>query len=444
MASVQHLIFSDGERYPMFVDDEGMPHFWITLFISINVRPKATQNTISSYICDLRHFLLWEEVKGRDIISEFQKKQFLSDIDVIALRDFCLLKTDAARKWHQRGIDNSVRRINDTYPSAPRTLSRVSGDHARTRYSRIIEYLVFLAKTLLRQRPDVEKIYADIDAMEKRLGKDKPQGSRRNNHSNPNDKAPPPEIFDIFLDYVQYESPTCPYKSLKNKMRNSLIFNIMDQSGIRASEVLGLRIEDVDFHNNTLDIRRRHDDPVDTRRCQPVAKTLERKITVKPELIEAIHDYILDIRAPTKGARKHPFLFVTHHKGEFEGEPLTHSGFMKLLKQAVYKIAKSMDSYQKEELVNEIRRHGFRHNFNYRLSRKFDEHNERAKSDKTIKPYTEKQQNQIRMYLNGWSDEKTAEKYNRRFIIESANKIMRSDMEKQSSIIRGVKNDRNS
>ena len=442
MASVEQLIFSDGERYPMLVDDEGMPHFWITLFITVNVRPNATQNTINSYISDLRHFFLWEEVMRRDVISEFQKKQYLSDIDAVALRDFCLLKTDTARKWHNRGVGNRVRRINDTFPTAPRTLSRVSGDHARTRYSRIIEYLVFLAKTLLRQRPDVEKINADVDTMENRLGKNKPEGGRRNNHFNPDDKAPPPEIFDTFLDYVQHDSPDCPYKSQKNKKRNSLIYNVMDQTGIRASELLGLRIEDVDFHENTIAIRRRHDDPVDKRRYQPVAKTCERKIPVEAELVNAIRDYIMNVRAITHGARKHPILFVTHHKGEFEGEPLSNSGFLKLLRQAVNKIAQNVDSYQKEELVNDICRHGFRHNFNYRLSRKFDEHNERAKSDKSIKPYSEKEQNQIRMYLNGWSDEKTAATYNRRFIIEAANKLMRTDMEKQSIIVKGVKNDK--
>ena len=33
MSKVENLIFSNGERYPMLMDDMGMPDFWTTLFI---------------------------------------------------------------------------------------------------------------------------------------------------------------------------------------------------------------------------------------------------------------------------------------------------------------------------------------------------------------------------------------------------------------------------
>ncbi|MEN8730700.1 MAG: hypothetical protein AB1Z51_13030 [Desulfuromonadales bacterium] len=33
MSKVENLIFSNGERSPMLMDDMGMPDFWTTLFI---------------------------------------------------------------------------------------------------------------------------------------------------------------------------------------------------------------------------------------------------------------------------------------------------------------------------------------------------------------------------------------------------------------------------
>ena len=97
MSKVEQLKFFDGERYPILLDDEGLPDFWVTLFITVIVRPNGGQNTINSYIGAIRHFLLWEEIKGKDVFSEFRQRKFLTPIDAISLRDFFLLKTKDAK-----------------------------------------------------------------------------------------------------------------------------------------------------------------------------------------------------------------------------------------------------------------------------------------------------------------------------------------------------------
>jgi len=81
------------------------------------------------------------------------------------------------------------------------------------------------------------------------------------------------------------------------------------------------------------------------------------------------------------------------------------------------------------ELLEEITRHGFRHNFNYKLSKKIDAINKAAKENPKIKPINEKKEIQIRKELNGWSSDKTAETYNLRHIREEADRVMREDMD---------------
>jgi len=50
-----HLVFSEGERYPMLVDRDGVPDFWVTLFVTENLRPSLMQTTIENTIRDLIH-----------------------------------------------------------------------------------------------------------------------------------------------------------------------------------------------------------------------------------------------------------------------------------------------------------------------------------------------------------------------------------------------------
>jgi len=435
MSRIEQLAFSNGERYPMLLDNAGMPHFWITLFITSCVRPRTKQNTITSYISDLRHFLLWEQIEERDVISEFKKLQFLSETDYLSLRNHCLLKTSDVRKWLQCK-STSVISINKKFPSPPRQLDRVSGNHAANRMTRIAEYLAFTARTILRNRLNIEEINRKTEHMKTKLLSNKPASSQRSLTLDPDSKAPPLNVFQLLIDSVQFGSPSNPYKNPTVKKRNALTFNILNATGARASEILSLKLEDIDYHQNLISIRRRHDDPIDPRKNQPVAKTLGRDIPVSAELIEQIMNYIENERAKTPNTNKHPFLIVTHQKSPHLGSPLSGSGFAKTVRHAVNKISREATGIEQENLVKEITRHGFRHNFNYRLSKLFDAHNEKAKTDPSIKKISEREENQIRMQLNGWTSEETANTYNLRHIKEISRRLLMEDMEAQSKQIR--------
>ncbi|WP_429140830.1 hypothetical protein, partial [Aeromonas allosaccharophila] len=87
MYKLDRLIFANGERYPVLMGNDGMPHFLATLWVTTKLRSSLSVNTISNRLGALKWFLQWEENKHRDLFSEFQKGKFLSDTDIDNIRE---------------------------------------------------------------------------------------------------------------------------------------------------------------------------------------------------------------------------------------------------------------------------------------------------------------------------------------------------------------------
>lgn len=88
--------------------------------------------------------------------------------------------------------------------------------------------------------------------------------------------------------------------SEKVQKRNNLIFLLLHCFGLRAGELLNLRIGDIDFAESTIAIRRRANDKTDPRVYQPLVKTCERKLIADKKLMFEISDYILNDRRNIK------------------------------------------------------------------------------------------------------------------------------------------------
>lgn len=409
----------------MLVDREGMPDFWVTLYVTEELRPSLKQTAIENAIRHIIHLKLWEEINERDLISEIGAATFPSDEDLSSIRDHCSLKTKYLREWHEALPRKNVIKISIGHPASTRHLPAVSKAHAANRLVQIANYLYFSARAMLRRRSDFTVLADAIDEMKERVIAQKPKGSGYKGLANePDAKAPPPEVFEKLMQIVREDSPENPYKNPGIRTRNAAMFYVMYETGMRSGEILALQIGDIDFLVGTISVVRRHDNPQDPRARQPVPKTLERNIPVSLALAQRLRDYVMNVRAKVPNANKGPFLFVTHKRGKYQGKPISDSSF----RNRVLGPATSVD----HELFDEICRHGFRHNFNYRLSKKIDAHNLRAKTDPTIKPIGEKEEIQIRMQLNGWESEDTAQTYNLRHIQEMANKLMREDMDDMS------------
>ncbi|MCS5874321.1 hypothetical protein LN650_28825 [Klebsiella pneumoniae subsp. pneumoniae] len=86
----------------------------------------------------------------------------------------------------------------------------------------------------------------------------------------------------LCLAFLHQGSKLNPF-SEKVQKRNNLIF-LLHCFGLRAGELLNLRIGDIDFAESTIAIRRRANDKTDPRVYQPLVKTCERKLIADKKL----------------------------------------------------------------------------------------------------------------------------------------------------------------
>jgi integrase len=198
---------------------------------------------------------------------------------------------------------------------------------------------------------------------------------------------------------TQPDHPDNPWDDLSCRYRNSLIVDWLLYLGLRRGELLGIRIPDINFQQETVTVHRRADDPDDPRLNQPNAKTLGRVIPISRGLLDRTKRYVLDVRAKTPGARAHTFLFVASHAGR----PLSL--------QAVNKLFRVLRSKCPSAANQSITPHGLRHTWNERFSEEMDRNQ-----------ISDEKESRQRSYLMGWSyTSETAATYQRRRIREKAN-----------------------
>lgn len=197
------------------------------------------------------------------------------------------------------------------------------------------------------------------------------------------------------LTLVQVGNDRNPFTNENLQIRNQLIVYLLYYLGIRRGEMLKIKIGDINFKTNNLLIARRPDDPDEERLYPPDTKTNDRILPVKDTLMQIIKSYIFDIRLSIPGAKKHPYLLVTHKLGPYCGKPLTLMSVNKIL---------VVLRQQSDLLPDNLSPHVLRHTTNDRFSENADEEG--------ISPADEEKS---RSYLFGWQEGSgTASTYTKR------------------------------
>jgi integrase len=102
------------------------------------------------------------------------------------------------------------------------------------------------------------------------------------------------------------------------RKRNQLIVMLMLAFGPRRGDILKLHTGDAKTHGPEpeLWIRRRPDDPNDSRVWEPNSKTSERNLPLDPVLTRVLNDYINKFRRLIPRHKKTPYLFLAVDTGE--------------------------------------------------------------------------------------------------------------------------------
>lgn len=403
---IKHIKMQTGERLPMLLLDTGVPDFWATLFVCKTLRAQA-QNTIVHALTALRHFRSWEEYNGRDLSTEFRSGRFLSGGDIESIADHCAYQVEAFEKWATRAkVCSGVPVTNLLATKTPAPLKTVQFDTQYNRLTTVANYLSFIAETVCRVRSDTRSTQPQIEQMKQGLLSKRPKSDAskclgRYAHI-------PAAAYLSFKNIAHPDHLDNPFRKGKSdevRKRNHLLVELAYQLGLRAGEILGLWVEDIEFGPNPrLFVRRRHNHSLDPRKHQAVAKTRERPLPLPQELASALNHYILSNRSHHSYANRHPILFVAS-QAPWEGHPLSYTSF-----GDVFVSISNVDP----DRLGDISPHALRHDRACRFVDELEIINQAAKTNKKIKAFTDGAFERALMDYFGWTNPKSAAVYLRR------------------------------
>ncbi|WED21575.1 site-specific integrase [Vibrio sp. JC009] len=427
MLKLKKVRFSEGERYVFLEEENGMPHFYSTLWNTVKLRPANIQaSTIENHLEHLKWFLEWEEREKRSLFSEFQQKQFLSHKDLEKIRHHMSL--DISYQKAKIRLKKKVISLSGM-PQIVDSEATVSKHTQYNRLTSVAMYLTFLAEVATQRISTMDTVKA-IELMEKSLKRTRPRGRKGSTTDSRTTKGIPSEILEEFIAVSRHDSDRNPFKNKAVRLRNDLMLRLMDETGIRVGEMLSLPINTMTLSGigpKSLFVIRNHDDVLDTRTDQPVVKTKERQLILKEDTAKLINQYIMNYRKKTLKAKMHPYLFVSHH-GKTKGEPVSYSTF----ENTIIPTLRAVD-----RKFSVIYPYFFRHNYNDRLSDKIDKNNMLA--EEGIEGYTyipSAKEEKMRMHVMGHSDPKSAAPYTLRHVKKEADRIQLQEQETMQDILK--------
>lgn len=420
MYKLETVIFNNGERFPLLINKEtGLPDFYSTLWVTLELRSQSAVNTIRNKLQTILWLMQWETNTQLSVVDFFQNEIIMNDSQLEGLVHHMRL--------------NAIKQKNKTYTKSKvfvkgtvqfiNNYSVVSFHHQYNRLTTIYEYFLFLSKLI---QTSIE--YKDeIDKLLKFIKHSRPK-NRISSSVNINDELPD-LLLDEFMAIANYTNPNNPFRNIGIRKRNHLMFALLKDLGIRRGELLSIQIPFIDTKTAkpSLLIKRTHDDDLDTRKVQGVAKTKERKLPISNHIANLIDDYIMNYRSKIPNANKHPYLFVTHKKGKTQGNPISISSFDNIIVAKMKKV---------DPKFAVIHPHIFRHEWNLNFSRKIDKNNHKLDHDISHKDFiSPEKEAKMRQHLMGHASEKSGDIYNKRYIRETANQIsLELQMEFQQQI----------
>ena len=396
---VRVLNLASGERFPLLLNGDGQPFFEPTVYSLTELRARnLATNSISNILRAIQAFYLYLDIRQINFFSRLTSGQMLSLGEVEDLTRLCRLPMErleamSPESAHDDGCPRLVSLEKVRMRSRPETEDFLNSAFAGTRLRYIGSYLKWLVSDYI-SRQKIEKNVADnveqslervllaINARIPKASGAKALGQREGLST---------ESASELLRVASPDSQDNPWQDDYVRHRNALIVHWLYYLGLRRGELLGVKVNDIDFRKGTVTIHRRADDPSDPRTNQPQTKTKPRVIPLGEELKSLTYDYVMNYRSTLPGARKHAFLVC----GNATGQPMSLPALNK-----VFAVLRA----KHPTLTDSLCPHVLRHTWNDRFSELMDQ-----------RQVTEETEKKMRSYLMGWSETSgTAATYTRR------------------------------
>lgn len=315
LLSIKLIRFHNGERFPVIIDEHGLPQYYPNTFITADLRNKHKQcNTMINAGKSIQVLRAWEIIESIDIVKRLLDCCFLKYYEMDSL-------CDALWSKYEDLINRSSKIKNLNKYRLGKKINRAINVKPGTvvvRLVYIIKYIKYICEISIESEPDILKRLAlrnelktMIDMFTARIPE---VSSKYIDDTDYQRLGLTYEVEGLIHDSISLNSLNNPW-SLRVRNRNNIILRVLINLGIRAGELLNIRIDDVQFKNNKIYIRRLPDNPDDPRLYEPNVKTLPRRLTMTDSLAADIHDYIINERRLLPAVRTHDFLFVSSKTG---------------------------------------------------------------------------------------------------------------------------------
>ena len=393
------LVLQSGERLPYLKDlSTGQPLYEPLIFSLTELRGRnLASNTILQALRSVMLLLRVLNNLGVNLVERVNNGRLLEYGELEAVTRACSQRiSDCTEVTPQTG--------SAVHPRSPAKRSNallgneVEATTKSIRIHYIKRYLNWLATSRLYKletnTAQYNRLLAERDSTEKILSTRTPVVGRRNSEGHRQGLAPT-EIKRL-QEVISPDHPENPWSS-HLRLRNYLIVRWYLCLGIRRSELLGVKVSDIEFRDCQVLIARRPDDAEDPRINEPYVKTADKLLPVDRELINETRNYVLHDRQILTGARVHPFLFVAYPSGT----PLSISAVNLIFQNLKLKVKGIPDS---------ISPHTLRHTWNDQFSLLADSLG-----------LSDTEEARIRARLMGWSPtSEAAAHYTRRHVKKRA------------------------
>lgn len=328
LLKVQQTLFNNGERFPVVVTATGMPEYYPNIFLTSTLRVEHKQGkTLYNAACAVKDLRLWELLSGVDVVERMLEGQFLDLEEVEELVETMwhsckslLLQFECKREFALAARSkvcrlDTYREIRQAARVDQATLLKPGTVAGKLVY--VVKYLRFLGKQAIRAAIEPARRSALEQGLEDLLcniSRRIPEAHSGFQFAEYQRLGLTYQVESLLREVIVPGHPANPWKK-KTQLRNSMIVKVLLSLGIRRGELLNLRIDDFDFRENKVRIRRLPDNPDDPRLYEPNVKTLERVLRMKDDTADLIQDYIVTERRKFRGARKHDFLLVSSQDG---------------------------------------------------------------------------------------------------------------------------------
>lgn len=377
--TIRIALLQSGERLPLLVRAPfGLPDPEISEFVITQLRPKGRAvSTMSAYLSAIGAALSHFERAGIRLEERVATGTYFSTQEMTAFASFC-----------KRGKHRLV----------------IAPNEAAARYARFLDYVQWSAASFIcRASSDI-----GLDRAQKALRRFELRAAAV--APTPANPLPSPDVGKGFVaaqrelleTVIRPGDERNPWKKPGVRYRNFAMISLATELGPRAGDVLSLKIRDIGLSHRpaTVTFHRRHDDPEDSRRDQPVLKTKPRVLEISDALARTLERWIdreRSDRSAFPAARTHPFVFTNNR-----GDPLGKRGYQLVFQELRTKFPE----------LGPLVSHVFRHDWNERFTEM-----ESAEGRDSANSVREQ------CYAMGWADRSTMpSRYARRAIAASANK----------------------